>query len=99
MAIQGEVKQASGTKIKEPKKYRVIMHNDDYTPMDFVVQVLMEVFGKGKEDAVRIMFMVHKGGMAVVGVYSYDIAITKVRTATSRAREEGYPFRVTAEEA
>lgn len=99
MAVKGEVKDQSKTDLREPKRYKVIMHNDDYTPMDFVVQVLIELFGKEKEEAVRLMLLVHEGGRAVVGEFSYDIARTKVRTVTALAREEGYPFRLTIEEA
>lgn len=99
MAVQGEVKQRLKSRVKEPKRYRVLMHNDDYTPMDFVVQVLMEVFHKGKEEAVTLMMTVHKGGKAVVGNYPYDIAMTKIRTVTDMAENEGYPFRLTLEEA
>lgn len=97
--MKGEVKNQSKTDLREPKRYKVIMHNDDYTPMDFVVLVLIEQFGKEKEEAVRLMLMVHEGGRAVVGTFSYDIAKTKVRTVTALAREEGYPFRLTIEEA
>lgn len=99
MAVKGEVKNQSKTDLREPKRYKVIMHNDDYTPMDFVVLVLIEQFGKAQEEAVRLMLMVHEGGKAVVGTFSYDIAKTKVRTVTALAREEGYPFRLTIEEA
>ncbi len=98
MSTQGEVKQQIKSQVREPKRYRVIMHNDDYTPMDFVVQVLKEVFNKRQEEAVMLMMMVHKGGKAVVGTYSYDIALTKIRTVMALAEEEGYPFRLTVEE-
>lgn len=99
MAVQGELKNRNKTEIQEPKRYKVIMHNDDYTPMDFVVQVLIEIFKKEKDAAVRIMFQVHRGGRAVVGIYSYDIANTKIKTVMSLAKNEGYPFRLTMEEA
>lgn len=98
MAIKGDTRQQTKSKVREPKRYRVIMHNDDYTPMDFVVQVLMEIFNKGKQEAVMLMMTVHKGGKAVVGTYSYDIAMTKIRIVTALAEEEGYPFRLSAEE-
>lgn len=99
MAVEGEIKNQSKTELREPKRYKVIMHNDDYTPMDFVVRVLIEVFGKEKEEAVRLMLLVHEGGRAVVSILSYDIAATKIRTVTALARQEGYPFRLTMEEA
>lgn len=98
MAVQDELKYRSKTKIREPGRYRVIMHNDDYTPMDFVVLVLMEIFKKEQTEAVRLMLQVHEGGSAVVGTFSYDIAKTKVKTVTSLARQEGYPFCLTIEE-
>lgn len=99
MSAQGNVKQQLRTEIKEPKRYQIMMHNDDYTPMNFVVDVLMLIFGKGKEEAVHLMLMVHKGKKVPVGTFSYDIALTKVKEVTSLAREEGYPFRLTIEEA
>ena len=99
MSIQGETRQKSQSRIREPKRYQVIMHNDDYTPMDFVVRILMEVFHKGKEEAVALMMSVHQGGQAAVGSYPYDIAVSKVRIVTERAKEEGYPFRLTLKEA
>lgn len=99
MSVQGETRQRTKIQIKEPKRYSVVMHNDDYTPMDFVVQVLMEVFYKGKNEAVKLMLAVHQGGKAVVGTYPYDIALTKIRIVTEMAEQEGYPFRLTLEEA
>lgn len=99
MSVQGASKEKTNTKIKEPRRYKVVMYNDDFTPMDFVVDILMEIFHKGEEEAITLMYQVHQGGSAVVGVYTLDIAKTKVRLATERAREEGYPFRVKAEEA
>ncbi len=98
MSVQGEIKERTRTRIREPKRYRVIMHNDDYTTMDFVVRILMEVFHKGKEEAVTLMMEVHKSGKAAVGSYSYDIAVTKIHIATEQAEKEGYPFRLTLEE-
>ena len=99
MPVQGETREKIRTKIREPKHYQVIMHNDDFTPMDFVVEILIQIFNKGYEDAVTLMMTVHKSHRAVVGVYPFDIAQTKVNAAMFRAKEEGYPFRVTCEEA
>lgn len=99
MAVQGEIKDRIKTNLREPGRFDVIMHNDDYTPMDFVVLVLIEIFKKEQQEAVRLMLMVHEGGRAVVGTFSYDIAKTKVKTVTSLARQEGYPFCLTIEEA
>lgn len=98
MAVQGETSEKTKSRIREPKRYQVIMHNDDYTPMEFVVEILMDIFHKGQEEATVLMMTVHKGGRAAVGCYSYDIALSKLRAATDRAEEEGYPFRMTLEE-
>ncbi|MBR6836776.1 MAG: ATP-dependent Clp protease adaptor ClpS, partial [Oscillospiraceae bacterium] len=86
-------------KTKEPKRYNVIMLNDDFTTMDFVVAVLIDIFHKDQLTAEALMLDVHKKGKAVVGTYSYDIAVTKTRTAMQRARDEGFPFRMLVEEA
>ena len=75
------------------------MYNDDFTPMDFVVYILINIFKKKHEDAVNIMMKVHKEGSAVVGIYSYDIAVTKVEKADSLARGEGFPFKIKVQEA
>lgn len=98
MGTRSSVREKSSLKIKIPKQYVVIMHNDDFTPMDFVVDILMSIFQKSYDDAVRIMMDIHKGTRGVVGTYSYDIARSKAEKAMSLAREEGYPFRVTVEE-
>lgn len=99
MSVQGETKEKTRINVREPKQYRVIMHNDDFTPMDFVVEILMDIFRKDPLEAERLMMMVHENGRAAVGAYSYDIAVTKVRNASARAKEEGFPFRMTVEEA
>ena len=99
MSIEGQLQEQTRTRVREPKRYHVIMHNDDFTPMDFVVEILIQIFNKGYEDAVTLMMTVHKSHRAVVGVYPFDIAQTKVNAAMFRAKEEGYPFRVTCEEA
>lgn len=98
MGTKSSVKEKTNTKLKTPKRYVVIMHNDDFTPMDFVVNILMEIFNKQYEEAVAIMMDVHKGNRGIVGTYSYDIARSKAERAMVLAREEGYPFRVTVEE-
>ncbi|MCR5503739.1 MAG: ATP-dependent Clp protease adaptor ClpS [Lachnospiraceae bacterium] len=95
---QGAFKEKTKTKVTEPKKYSVIMYNDDFTTMEFVVEILISIFRKDRAEAERLMLLVHRTGSAVVGQYSYDIAATKVNAALSRAKEAGYPFRVTMEE-
>lgn len=99
MSVQGETREKTRTNIREPKHYRVVMHNDDFTSMEFVVEILIDIFHKNQEEAVQLMLTVHKSGRAAVGSYPYDIAVTKVQTAAARAKEEGFPFRMTVEEA
>ena len=99
MSVQGETREKTRISIREPKHYRVIMHNDDFTSMDFVVDILVEIFHKAEMEAERLMLMVHETGKAAIGSYPYDIAVTKVQAATTRAKEEGFPFRMTIEEA
>lgn len=99
MSIQGQTKERTRINIREPKHYRVIMHNDDFTSMEFVVEILIDIFHKDTIEAERLMLMVHESGKAAVGSYPYDIAVTKVQAAAARAKEEGFPFRMTVEEA
>ena len=98
MAVRGETSEMTRSRIREPKRYHVIMHNDDYTTMEFVVEILMDIFHKSEEEAMILMLTVHQSGKAVVGNYSYDMAASKVRAASDRAAEEGYPFRLSIEE-
>lgn len=85
--------------IKEPPMYKVLLHNDDYTTMDFVVQVLMLVFHKSVEQATQIMLNVHKRGTGVCGLFPYEVAETKVETVTRLARANGHPLKCTMEKA
>ena len=85
--------------IREPSQYKVLLHNDDYTTMEFVVYVLMEVFHKPVEEATTIMLNVHERGVGVCGLYTYEIAETKVETVTRMARENGHPLKCTMEKA
>ena len=84
--------------IREPHKWAVIFWNDDFTTMEFVVQVLTEIFLKGQQEAEQIMMRVHQEGQASVGVYSYDLAVTRTKVATSMAREAGFPLKITYKE-
>jgi ATP-dependent Clp protease adaptor protein ClpS len=84
-------------KLKEPEEFRVILLNDHYTTMDFVVGILMRIFHKNMEDANRIMMDVHRKGKGIVGVYPYDIARTKVNQVHAIAREHEYPLRCIVE--
>ena len=92
-------KQKDQIKIKKPKHYKVVMYNDDYTTMEFVINILVSVFNKKLIEAEKIMLDVHEKGKGVAGIYSHDIAITKVSTAMSMAKEKGFPFKLTVEEA
>jgi len=92
-------KQKDEIKMKKPKQYKVIMYNDDYTTMEFVINILVKVFNKNIIESEKIMLDVHERGKGVAGIYSHDIAITKVSTAMSMAKEKGFPFKLTVEEA
>ncbi len=85
------------TKTKRPPLYKVILLNDDYTPMEFVVEVLKAVFHKPHAEATRIMLHVHQNGMGVAGVYPYEGADTKVRAVEDLARQAEYPLKCTLE--
>ena len=99
MGTKSSVKERTDIRVKEPKQYNVIMINDDFTTMEFVVAVLVDIFRKDEVTAQAIMMKVHKSGQAVVGKYPYDIAATRVKTALDRAKLEGFPFRMIIEEA
>lgn len=83
--------------IKEPPMFRVVMHNDDYTSMHFVISILMEVFRKNSEDANKIMLDIHNKGFGECGVYTSEIAETKVMIVRNRARTAGFPLLCTME--
>jgi len=92
-------KEKAVEKLKEPDEYLVILLNDDYTTMDFVVAVLVEVFCKNLEDANRIMLDVHEKGKGVVGRYTWDIAATKTEQVHALARENEFPLKCIVEKA
>ena len=77
--------------------YRVLLHNDDYTTMEFEVEVLVHIFHKTIEDATRIMLNVHEKGIGVCGVYTFEVAETKVDTVHSIARDHGFPLKCSME--
>ncbi len=93
----------AGTQLEErtttarPPQYKVLLLNDDYTPMDFVVEVLTRYFRKSEPEAVRVMLAVHQQGRGVAGVYTREVAETKTAQVTAAARAEGYPLQVTIE--
>lgn len=85
------------TKTKKPSLYRVLLLNDDYTPMEFVVYILERFFNKGRDEATRIMLHVHQKGVGVCGVYTYEVAETKVTQVMNFAREHQHPLQCTME--
>jgi len=84
-------------KTKKPNLYKVLLLNDDYTPMEFVVHVLEKYFNKGHEDATRIMLQVHQQGVGICGVYTYEVAETKVTQVIDFSRQHGHPLQCTME--
>lgn len=84
---------------KEPKRYTIVIYNDDFTPMDFVMDLLMRMFHCNAAKAYYIMMSVHKRGQGVVGTYTYDVAATKRERAIGMARKAGYPLRLEMKEA
>ena len=90
--------QESEPKLKRPSLYRVILINDDYTPMEFVVEVLETIFGMARNQATRVMLEVHTKGKGICGTFSYEIAETKVAQVTSTAQQQQHPLLCTMEE-
>ena len=78
---------------QRPPRFKVLLHNDDFTPMEFVVSVLEKVFGKSPAAATQIMLQIHRGGLGVAGVYAREVAETKVATVHSLAEDRGFPLR------
>lgn len=93
----GLVVQETRPKLKQPPLYKVILLNDDYTPMDFVVHILEIFFGMDREAATRVMLEVHTKGKGVCGVFTHEIAETKVSLVTNYARENQHPLLCTTE--
>ena len=85
-------------RLKAPPLYKVLLHNDDYTTMEFVVFILMSIFHRGETDAVQIMLHVHKNGVGVAGVYPYEIAETRAARVEALARTHEYPLRCSVEQ-
>ena len=83
--------------VKEPPMYRVLLHNDDYTTMDFVIEILMTVFQKSMEEAILIMLNVHRQGTGMCGLYTLEVAETKMNSVHSLARGKGFPLRCSIE--
>jgi ATP-dependent Clp protease adaptor protein ClpS len=93
----GEVLERTREQLKKPELFKVLLLNDDYTTMDFVVEILESVFHKQPAEAFRIMMMVHTQGKGLCGVYPFEVAETKVAAVVDRARENGFPLRAAME--
>ncbi len=97
--IETGVATRTRPRTKKPSNYKVLMLNDDYTPMEFVVLVLQQFFSMSLEDATRVMLQVHQQGVAVCGVFTYEVAETKVSLVVDFARENQHPLQCTLEKA
>jgi ATP-dependent Clp protease adaptor protein ClpS len=102
MSGQTDTRNAPGLfdehELREPRRFKVLIHNDDYTSMEFVVHVLRRVFQKPEHEATRIMLAVHQQGLGECGVYTVEIAETKVDTVHAMAKAAGFPLRASMEE-
>ena len=98
MSNEIEVELEDDIDLQEPKKYKVFLLNDDFSTMDFVIDVLVRVFRKTVDEASVIMLNIHNNGKDLCGVYTYEIATTKVAQVKSMAREKGFPLKAMMEE-
>jgi len=95
MSTQVKTRNEHATQLRMPHEYAVIIHNDEITSMDFVVEILCKVFHKSPVEASALMMAVHNEGQGVAGVFTYDIAVTKKYQAERRASDKGFPLRLT----
>ncbi len=98
MSNEIEIELNDDIELQEPKKYNVFLLNDDYSTMDFVIDVLVKVFRKSVDESAQIMMNIHNNGKEICGVYTYEIAATKVAQVKSMAREKGFPLKAIMEE-
>lgn len=84
--------------LKKPHMFAIYLHNDDYTTMDFVVEILVKIFHKNNQEASSIMMAVHENGQSIVDIYTYDIAVTKKMQTDQMAAEKGFPLKITVDE-
>ncbi len=96
--FEEDVATESRERLKRPPLFRVLLHNDDFTTMEFVVEVLRRVFGKSEAEAFRVMWAVHTQGVGCAGVYTYEVAEMKVEKVTQMARAQEFPLLCTVEE-
>lgn len=97
MAANTQIETINDISIKFPKKYKVILLNDDYTSMEFVIDILMGIFHKNYEEAKAIMLDIHNNGRGICGIYTYEIAQTKVMQVHRSAKDGGFPLKATME--
>lgn len=95
----GQTITEENIKLEKPRMYKVILHNDDYTPMEFVVEILVVIFKRRVVEATQIMLNVHNKGKAICGIYTFEIAETKVQQVHSLAEKNEFPLKATLEEA
>lgn len=98
MANEIEIELEEEVIVEEPKKYKVFLLNDDYSTMDFVIEVLTNIFRKTQDEATKIMLNIHNSGKELCGVYTHEIAATKVAQVKTLARQRGYPLQAILEE-
>lgn len=96
-SMQSETLESPKIKVATPSMYKVIMWNDDHTPMDFVVDILKRFFSKTHDEATEIMFEIHQKGSSICGIFTYEIAETKVTQVMDLARQKQYPLQCTIE--
>jgi ATP-dependent Clp protease adaptor protein ClpS len=97
LSPDGNVAVKTRVATQKPSMYKVYLLNDDYTPMDFVVQILEVIFNKSREDAMRIMLEVHQSGLGLCGVFTFEVAETKVSQTLANARQAQHPLQCTME--
>ncbi len=95
---RGEVLEKTRDDTDEPKLFKVLLHNDDYTPMEFVVELLEDVFNKSPAEAHQVMMQVHTRGSGIAGIYPYEVAETRAALVQDRSREAGHPLRASFEQ-
>ncbi|RXK11906.1 ATP-dependent Clp protease adapter ClpS [Halarcobacter mediterraneus] len=98
MANELEIELDNSLEVSEPKKYKVILLNDDFSTMDFVIEILTKIFRKTIDEATQIMLNIHNNGRDVCGIYTHEIASTKVAQVKTLAREKGFPLKAIMEE-
>ena len=98
MSYESEFELVNEVSIRYPKKYKVFLLNDDYTSMDFVIDILMSIFHKNYEESEKIMLEIHSKDRGLCGVYTHEIAETKVMQVIKKAKDNGFPLKATMEE-